>query len=128
MSEQRWLRLLPGRPHLLLFLGLAAVVVFVFGVIDLTFTGQALQGRYERAVTKVERLREQNLRLQQSLDQEQEGQHLPDRAWQYFGKAPRGAGVIIVEPESAPAAAPNVGQTTAKKPFWAALWDRLIQP
>ncbi len=128
MATQRWLRYLPGRSHLLLFACLAAVVVFVFGFLDLAVTGQALQNRYDRAAAKVERLELQNTQLQQGLTRAQEGQNLPDRAWQYFGKVPAGASIIVVDPETAPAAAPAAAQPAEKQPFWADLWNRLTQP
>ncbi len=128
MAIQRWLRFLPGRSYLLLLACVAAVVVFAFAFVDLAVTRQALQGRYERAVTKVERLEQQNIRLQQGLNRDQQGQNLPDRAWQYFGKVPPGASVIVVEPEAAPQAAPETTQKAESQPFWADLWERLTQP
>ncbi len=128
MDTQRWLRFLPGRSHLLLLAGAAAVVVFAFGFVDLTVTRQALQNRYDRAATRVERLEQQNVQLQLGLNRAQEGQNLPDRAWQYFGKVPRGASVIVVEPETASEIAPAAAQQTEPKPFWTDLWERLTQP
>ena len=90
MAIQRWLRFCPEDPACCSWPCVAAVVVFAFAFVDLAVTRQALQGRYERAVTKVERLEQQNIRLQQGLNRDQEGQNLPDRAWQYFGKVRRG--------------------------------------
>ncbi len=128
MATQRWLRFLSGKSYLLFLVGVAAVVVFAFAFFDLTMTRQALQGRYERAATRVERLEQQNVRLQNNLNRDQQGQSLPDRAWQYFGKVPPGAGVIVVEPATAPQAAPPAAQKAETQPFWADLWKRLTQP
>ncbi len=124
-ESRRWR--LPTREHWLLLVGVAALLFFAFGFVELTFTRQRLLARYEQAITKRERLTEQNARLQQELTRQQQGEHLPDRAFQYFGQAPRGAGVVIVEPEPTGATQMPREATTTQEPVWTALWKRLIR-
>jgi len=118
---------LPGREHWLILIGVAAFVFFAFGFVELTFTRQNLLARRDQVLSKVARIGEQNTRVQSDLTREQEGEHLPDRAFAYFGQTPRGAGVIIAEPERVEPTQMAPTAFTARDPIWVALWKRLVQ-
>jgi hypothetical protein len=124
MVAQRMLRLLPGRPGLMLILGIVVTVVFGVGFVDQAFTRQQLLAQHEQAQNKVERLKEQNRVLQQDLDRAQKGQLVPQKAWEYFGKTPKGTNVIVAEPE--PAAAAPATSPAQQKPAWQAAVERWV--
>lgn len=126
MSADRGWRRLPSREHWLLLVGIAALVFFAFGFVELTVTRQNLMARYERAAGRVERMREQNALLQPELTRGQQDEHLPGRAWQYFGQTPPGAGVIIAEPPTMAAPQPAATTSATREPVWIVVWKRLI--
>jgi hypothetical protein len=125
MFARRLSRLIPGRPGLVLILGIAALVVFTMGFADLALTRRAMTARHDAVNQKVERLEEQNRLLQEDLNRAQKDQHVPQRAWEYFGLAPKGTGVIVGEPKPAEA---QPAVTEAREPFWRAWLRRLPKP
>jgi hypothetical protein len=130
MFSQRLARFLPGRPGFVLILGIAALVVFAVGFGELALTRRGMVARYDAVQAKVERLEDQNRLLQEDLNRAQKDQHVPQRAWEYFGLAPKGTGVIVAEPqplaEVQPATA--VARTEVRDPFWQAWLRRLPLP
>ena len=126
MTAQRMARLLPGRPGLMLILGVVVTVVFGGGVVDQALTRRAMLAQYDQAQAKVERLKEQNRVLQQDLDRAQKGQLVPQKAWEYFGKTPKGTNVIVVEPEPAVAGAAAAAAPVQTKPDLRAILERWV--
>ncbi len=124
MLAQRWSRFIPGRSRLMLILGVAALVGVLFVLADLTLTRNSMMARYQRAEATVEQLTRQQAELQQSLERAQQGQNIPQQAFEQFGMAPRGAGVIVGQGESAPVA-PSPSE---KAPFWLEWWRGLGLP
>jgi hypothetical protein len=108
----------------MLILGVVVTVVFGVGFVDQALTRQKLLAQYEQAEHKVERLAEQNRVLQQDLDRAQKGQLVPQKAWEYFGKTPKGTNVIVAEPE--PAAAALATSPAQQKPAWRAAVERWV--
>ncbi|OQA43180.1 MAG: Cell division protein FtsL [Chloroflexi bacterium ADurb.Bin325] len=120
----RMTRLLPGRPGLMLILGVVVAIIFGVGFVNQALMRRDMLAQYAQAQNKVERLEEQNRVLQQDLDRAQQGQLVPQRAWEYFGKTPKGVNVIVVKPEAAePAPAAPVA---AQKPAWRLLLERWV--
>jgi hypothetical protein len=108
MVWQRGSRFLPGRPGVMLSLGIAAVVVFGVGFADQALTRRAMLAQYAQVQAKIAQLEEQNRLLQQGLDRAQQGELVPQKAWEYFGKTPKGTGVIVAQaPAEASADAPG---------------------
>jgi hypothetical protein len=97
MVWQRVSRFLPGRPGVMLILGIAAVVVFGVGFADQALTRRAMLAQYAQVQAKIAQLEEQNRLLQQGLDRAQQGELVPQKAWEYFGKTPKGTGVIVAQ-------------------------------
>ncbi len=124
MLVQRWSRFIPGRSRLVLILGVAALVGVLFVLTDLALTRSSMMARYQRAEATVERLTRQQAELQQSLERAQQGQNIPQQAFEQFGMAPRGAGVIVGQGEVPPAAPP----ADEKVPFWVEWWRGLGLP
>lgn len=114
MLAQRWSRWIPGRSRLMLILGIAIVSGLVFVFVDLALARSSMLARYQQAEARVEQLTIRKLELEQELLRAQQGQNLPQQAYEQFGMAPAGAGVIVGQGESAPVAPP----ASDKAPFW----------
>ena len=54
MTASRWLRLLPGRPSLMLLLGVAFLVFVAIIFANLAIERSTTQADYDRALTKLE--------------------------------------------------------------------------
>ena len=124
MLAERWSRFVPTRSRLMLILGVAVVVGVLFVLADLVLTERSMKGRYLRAEATVEQLQAQQVELQQDLERAQQGQNIPEQAFEQFGMAPQGAGVVVLKPETAPAAP----SATRKVPFWVEWWRSLGNP
>lgn len=124
MLTQRSSRFTPGRSRLMLILGIAVLAGVLFVLADLALTRSNMMARYLQAEATVERLTRQQAELQQNLGRAQQGQNIPQQAFEQFGMAPAGAGVIVSQGESAPVAPP----TNEKKPFWLEWWRGLGLP
>ena len=124
MGSQRMSRYLPGRPGLMLVMGVVVAVVFTVGFVDQALTERAMLAQFAQAQSKVDQLEEQNRLLQQDLDRAQQGQLVPQKAWEYFGKTPKGAGVVIAEPQPVVEPAPPVTVATPIS-VWRSFWQAL---
>lgn len=124
MLAQGWSRFIPGRSRLMLILGSAVLVGVLFVLADLALTKSSMMARYLRAESTVEQLTQQQAELQQNLERAQQGQNIPQQAFEQFGMAPAGAGVIVGQGESASVASPP----SEKAPFWVEWWRRLGLP
>ena len=127
MTAPRWLRLLSGRPSLMFLLGVAFLVFVAIIFANLAMERSTTQADYDRALTKLEQARSQNVRLQYELGQTEGEQPLLYWAYRLFGLAPPGTKVIEGQPASleAPSAAEVV---TDDQPFWVNWWRKLRQP
>jgi hypothetical protein len=127
MAAPRWLRLLSGRPSLMLLLGVAFLVFVAIIFANLAIERSTAQADYDRALTKLEQAKAQNVRLQYELGQTEGEQQLLYWAYRLFGLAPAGTKVIEGQPmpvEVPPAA----GVVTDDQPFWVNWWQKLRQP
>lgn len=127
MTAPRRLRLLPGRPSLMLLLGVALLVFVAIIFANLAIERSTAQAEYDRALTKLEQAKTQNARLQYELGQAEGEQQLLYWAYRLFGLAPPGTKVIEGQP--APIEALPVGKVvTENRPFWVNWWQKLRQP
>ena len=127
MTAPRWLRLLPGRPSLMLLLGVALLVFVAIIFANLAIERSTAQADYDRALTKLEQAKTQNARLQYELGQAEGEQQLLYWAYRLFGLAPPGTKVIEGQP--APIGASPVEEVvTENRPFWVNWWQKLRQP
>jgi hypothetical protein len=127
MTASRWLRLLPGRPSLMLLLGVAFLVFVAIIFANLAIERSTAQAEYDRALTKLEQAKAQNARLQYELGQTEGGQQLLYWAYRLFGLAPPGTKVIESQP--APVVAPSVTEVvTDDQPLWVHWWQKLRRP
>ena len=124
MTASRWLRLLPGRPSLMLLLGVAVLVFVAIVFANLAMERSTTQADYDRALTKLEQAKSQNTRLQYELGQTEGDQQLLYWAYRLFGVAPVGTKVIEGEPSSVEA--PAVAEIAAdNQPIWVRWWQKL---
>ena len=127
MTAPRWLRLLSGRPSLVLLLGVAFLVFVAIIFANLAIERSTAQADYDRALIKLDQAKAQNVRLQYELGQTEGEQQLLYWAYRLFGLAPPGTKVIEGQP--APVKAPPVAEVvTDHQPFWVNWWHRLRQP
>ena len=127
MAAPRWLRILPGRPSLMLLLGVALLVFVAIIFADLAIERSTAQADYDRAAARLEQAEAQNYRLRYALGQAQGEQQLLYWAYRLFGLAPPGTNVIEGEP--APAATPPVEEAAiGSQPFWVDWWQKVRQP
>ena len=127
MTAPRWLRLLPGRPSLMFLLGVALLVFVAIIFANLAIERSTAQADYDRAMTKLDQAKTQNVRLQYELGQTEGEQQLLYWAYRLFGLAP--VGTKIIEGQPVPAEIPPVTDVaTAKLPFWVVWWQKLRQP
>jgi hypothetical protein len=127
MTAPRWLRLLPGRPSLMLLVGVAFLVFVAITFANLAIERSTAQADYDRAKTRLEQTRTQNTRLEYELSQMEGEQQLLYWAYRLFGVAPAGIKVIEGQPVP-PVASPVVAVETSSQPFWITWWQRLRQP
>lgn len=124
MLTQRWSRFIPSRPRLALLLGLMALVAVLFVLTDLALTKSNMMARYLRAEATVEQLTRQKSELQHELERAQQGQHLPQQAFEQFGMAPPQVGIIVGQGEKAS----SQPTAEAQVPFWVKWWRSLGNP
>ncbi|MGQ9489812.1 MAG: hypothetical protein ACUVS6_03650 [Anaerolineae bacterium] len=110
-----------------MLVGVAVLAFLAYNFVELTFTREELVARHEYASSRVERMKEQNARLLQELIRDQQGEHLPGRAWEYFGQTLQGARVVMAETQPTASAASAVASTVPREPVWVTLWKHLIQ-
>lgn len=121
MLTARWSRLTSNRPRLKLIIGVALLIGALFVLAELSLTRSSMMARRQRAEATVEQLTRQQAELQQELTRAQQGQNIPPQAFEQFGMAPKGAGVIVGRGEKAPETVP----TGDEAPFWVRWWKRL---
>ena len=127
MTAPRWLRVLPGRPSLMLLLGVALLVFVAIIFADLAIERSTAQADYDRAVARLEQAKAQNNRLRYELEQAEGEQQLLYWAYHFFGLAP--AGTKVIEGQPAPVATlPVVEAAASGQPFWVNWWQKLRQP
>ena len=127
MAAPRWLRLLPGRPSLMLLLGVALLVFVAIIFADLAIERSTAQADYDRAPAKLEQAKAQNDRLQYELGQTEGEQQLLYWAYRLFGLAPPGTKVI--EGRASPGrGAAGRRSCDRSQPFWVHWWQKVRQP
>jgi len=127
MIASRWLRLLPGRPSLMLLLGVAFLVFVAITFANLAIERSTAQADHDRAEARLAQVTAQNARLQYELGQTEGEQQLLYWAYRFFGLAPVGTNVIEGQP--APVATPPVEEAAVgTQPFWVNWWQTLRQP
>ena len=128
MTASRWLRLLPGRPSLMLLLGVAFLVFVAIIFANLAIERSTTQADYDRALTKLEQAKMlRTLACSMNSGRRKASQQLLYWAYRLFGVAPPGTKVIEGQP--APVEAPPVAEVAADdQPFWVNWWQKLRQP
>jgi hypothetical protein len=127
MTAPRWLRLLPGRPSLMLLLGVAFLVFVAITFANLAIERSTAQADHDRAEARLEQVTAQNARLEYELGQTEGEQQLLYWAYRLFGLAPKGT--KIIEGQPAPVAPPPVAEPAiSSQPFWVDWWQKLRQP
>ena len=127
MTAPRWLRLLPGRPSLMLLLGVAFLVFVAITFANLAIERSTAQADHDRAQARLEQVTAQNARLKYELGQTEGEQQLLYWAYRLFGLAP--AGTKVIEGQPAPVENPPVVEAeTNSQPFWVNWWQKLRQP
>ena len=127
MTAPRWLRLLPGRPSLMLLLGVVFLVFVAITFANLAIERNTAQAEYDRAKARLAQVTAQNARLQYELGQTEGEQQLLYWAYRFFGLAPAGTKVIEGQPAQV-ATLPVVEATASGQPFWVNWWQKLRQP
>ena len=125
MAAPRWLRILPGRPSLMLLLGVALLVFVAIIFADLAIERSTAQADYDRALARLEQAKTQNNRLRYEIEQAEGEQQLLYWAYRLFGLAPPGTKVIEGEPVAIP---PVEVAATGSQPFWVNWWQKVRQP
>jgi len=127
MIASRWLRLLPGRPSLMLLLGVAFLVFVAITFANLAIERSTAQADHDRAEARFAQVTAQHARLQYELGQTEGEQQLLYWAYRFFGLAP--AGTKVIEGQPAPVAPPPIEEVaTGSQPFWVNWWQTLRQP
>jgi len=127
MTAPRWLRLLSGRPSLMLLLGVAFLVFVAITFANLAIERSTAQADFDQAKARLGQAEAQNARLQYELGQVEGEQQLLYWAYRLFGVAP--SGMKVIEGQPAPAVTPPVAAVeTRSQPFWINWWQRLRQP
>jgi hypothetical protein len=128
MTASHRLRLLSGRSSLAFLLGVAFLIFVAIIFANLAMERSAAQAEHDLAQAKVDQLLAQKYRLQIDLEQAQNGQQLPFKAYRLFGLVPPGWKVIeALEPPPAEPAPVNL-TPALEEPFWAIWWQKLRQP
>ena len=110
-----------------LVLGVAFLVFVAIIFANLAIERSTAQADYDRALTKLEQAKAQNVRLQYELGQTEGEQPLLYWAYRLFGLAPPGTKVIEGQP--APVETPPDTAVVAEdQPFWVNWWQKLRQP
>ncbi len=115
MSALKSLRRVIGPSRVLTLAALAAVVFFAAGFVELAMTRRTMDGHYQQALERRNRLERQNLLLQIQLERGQRGELAPGQAWDMFGRLPKGVQGAQVAP--APALEPEAPQQP-EGPLW----------
>jgi hypothetical protein len=127
MTAPRWLRLVSGRPSLMLLLGVAFLVFVAITFANLAIERSTAQADHDRAEARLEQVTAQHARLQYELGQTEGEQQLLYWAYRFFGLAP--AGTKVIEGQPAPVASPPVEEVaTGSQPFWVNWWQKVRQP
>lgn len=115
VSALKSLRKVIGPSRVMTLAALAAVVFFTAGFVELAMTRRTMEGHYQQALERKQRLETQNLLLQVQLERAQRGELAPAQAWDMFGRLPKGVNGVQLEP------APVVDSAAApepKGPIW----------
>ena len=110
MSALKTLRKVIGPSRVMTLVAVAVVVFFAAGFVELAMTRRTMEGHYQQALERRDRLERQNLLLQIQLERGQRGELAPGQAWDMFGRLPKGVQGVQVDP------APAVESTTAQQP------------
>jgi hypothetical protein len=108
-------------------LGVAFLVFVAIIFANLAMERSTTQADYDRALTKLEQARSQNVRLQYELGQTEGDQQLLYWAYRLFGLAP--PGMKVIEGQPVPVETPPVAEVaTDDQPLWVKWWQKLRQP
>ena len=83
-----------GRSRVWLLVALVVLVFTAMGFLNLAIATAGARAERDKELARVERLQEQNIVMQHELNRAQRGEHLGWLAWDYFGRVPKGVGVI----------------------------------
>jgi hypothetical protein len=98
VSALKSLRKVIGPSRVMTLAALAAVVFFTAGFVELAMTRRTMEGHYQQALERRDRLERQNLLLQIQLERGQRGELAPGQAWDMFGRLPKGVQGVQVAP------------------------------
>jgi hypothetical protein len=115
VSALKTLRKVIGPSRVMTLAALAAVVFFTAGFVELAMTRRTMEGHYQQALERKERLDRQNLLLQIELERAQRGELAPSQAWEMFGRLPKGVNGVQAAP--APIIEPEA-PTAPERPAW----------
>jgi hypothetical protein len=110
VSALKSLRKVIGPSRVMTLAALAAVVFFTAGFVELAMTRRTMEGHYQQALERKQRLERQNVLLQIQLERGQRGELVPWQAWDMFGRLPKGTNGVQTEP------AVVVEDTSAEQP------------